>query len=115
MIVKMILYSCFMLLGTFISSLAQVLLKKEADKEHKSYIAEYLNFRVITAYIIFFCATLLSILAYKVIPLSFGAVLDSTSYIYAAVFGAVFFGEKVNIRKILSLVTIISGIIVFSL
>lgn len=103
-----------MLLGTFISSIAQVLLKKEAQKKHGSVVEEYLNPRVIIAYIIFFSATLLSIIAYKVVPLSMGPILEATGYIYVTIFGITIFKERMNQKKIIALVLIITGIIVYS-
>ncbi len=49
-------YAALMLLGVFISSVAQVMLKKAAEKQYDSVIGEYLNVRVITAYVIFSAA-----------------------------------------------------------
>lgn len=111
---KVIFYASFILIGTFISSAAQVLLKKAAMKEYCSVKEEYLNKNVIIAYITFVLATFLSIYAYKGIPLSMGAVLESTSYIYITIFGAFFFQEKISLQKIVALVLIIVGIVVYS-
>lgn len=111
---KVVFYAFFILIGTFISSAAQVLLKKAAMKEYCSVKDEYLNKNVIIAYIIFVLATFLSIYAYKGIPLSMGAVLESTSYIYITIFGAFFFQEKISLQKIVALVLIIVGIVVYS-
>lgn len=108
-------YIIIFLSGVFVSAISQVLLKKEAMKEHGSVLKEYLNPRVIIAYGIFFGATLLSILAYKGIPLSLGPVLEATSYIYITFFGVVIFKERMNTRKILAVCLIISGILVFAL
>ncbi len=108
-------YAGFILLGTFISSVSQVLLKKSAERTYGSRLEEYLNPFVIIAYIIFFIATFLSILAYKEIPLSMGPVLEATSYIYVTLFGAKIFHEKIEHKKILALCLIISGICVYSL
>ena len=112
---ELLLYSLFILIGTFISSIAQVMLKKASQKEYSSPIREYLNPLVIFAYVIFFGSTFLSIFAYKVVPLSWGPILESTSYIYITVFGVIFFKEKINKRKILALGLIIVGIVVYSL
>lgn len=109
-----ILYSCFILVGTFISAISQVLLKKSAMKTYETRIKEYLNPQVIIAYAMFFGATLLSILAYKEIPLSMGPVLEATSYIYVTIFGVKIFHERINRKKIVALVLIISGIIIYS-
>ena len=111
---KVIFYASFILIGTFISSAAQVLLKKAAMKEYCSVKDEYLNKNVIIAYITFVLATFLSIYAYKGIPLSMGAVLESTSYLYITIFGAYFFQEKISLQKIVALVLIIVGIVVYS-
>lgn len=111
---KVVFYASFILIGTFISSAAQVLLKKAAMKEHCSVKDEYLNKNVIIAYITFVLATFLSIYAYKGIPLSMGAVLESTNYLYITIFGAYFFQEKISLQKIVALVLIIVGIVVYS-
>ena len=112
---QLLLYASIMLLGTFISSVAQVLLKKEAQVRHESVIQEYLNARVIIAYIIFFGATFLSIYAYKVVPLSMGPILEATGYIYVTAFGAAIFKEKIGGKKLLALALIIGGIVVYAL
>ena len=46
------LYSLFILFGTFISAISQVMLKKAAMKTYPSKIREYLNPLVISAYLI---------------------------------------------------------------
>lgn len=102
------------LLGTFISSVSQVMLKKSAAKEYPSRIREYLNPLVIIAYTMFVAATLLSILAYRHIDLSAGAVLETSGYIYITVFGLIFFGEKPTRRKLFALLLIIAGTIIYT-
>lgn len=112
---NVLLYACFILIGTFISSISQVMLKKAALRTYDTKMAEYLNPLVICAYFIFFAATFLSIIAYKVVPLSMGGVLESTSYIYVTVFGVLIFKEKINRQKLLGLAVIIIGISVYSM
>lgn len=103
------------LLGTFISALSQVMLKKEANKPHTSRLREYLNPLVIIAYVLFVGTTFLSILAYRGIPLSMGPILEATSYLYVTLFGVKIFGEKMNKGKAAALVLILCGIVVYSL
>ncbi len=112
---QLLLYSALMLLGTFISSMAQVLLKKSAMKEYDSVLREYLNVRVILAYAIFFAASLLAIFAYRVVPLSMGPILEATGYVYITIFGIVIFHEKLTKHKLLALGLILAGIVVFTL
>lgn len=111
---QLLSYAAMMLLGVFISSVAQVLLKKAAQKQYDSVIKEYLNLPVITAYAIFFAATFLSIFAYKVVPLSMGAILEATGYIWVTIFSATIFHEEVGKEKIIALAMILAGIVVYS-
>ena len=78
-------------------------------------LKEYLNPLVIIAYTIFVGTTLLSVYAYKGIPLSMGPVLEATSYIYITIFGVCIFKEKLNPKKIVALLLIVGGILVYSL
>lgn len=111
---KTFLYSLLVLLGVFISTISQVILKKCSAVKRDSWIKEYLNPGVITAYALFFTATLLSVAAFKVIPLSLGVMLDSSSYIFITAAGMLFFKEKLTLRKLLAILLIIAGIIVFA-
>ena len=110
-----IFYICIMLLSVFLSAVSQVLLKKAAQQPHSSLISEYLNFRVILAYALFLGCTFLTMYAYKAVPLSLGPVIESTSYIYIAIFGIVFFKEKMNRKKWIALLLIVSGVILIAL
>ncbi len=109
------LYAGLLLLGTFISAVSQVLLKKAAQRQYASPLREYLNPLVIGAYALFLGTTLLGVLAYRGIPLSMGPVLEATSYFYVTFFGARFFGEKVTPKKLAALGLIVAGIVVYSL
>lgn len=112
---SVLLYSAFLLLGVFISAVSQVLLKKAAMKKYACAIREYLNPLVIVAYLLFFGTTFLSILAYRVIPLSWGPVLESTSYVYVTVFGVCIFKERLTRRKLIALGSILLGILIYAL
>lgn len=110
-----ILFSLIFISGVFISSISQIILKKSADREYPSKIREYLNVRVIFSYIIFFGATLCSILAYTKIPLSLGPVLESSGYFFVAVLSYIFLKEKISKQKMFGLSIIIIGIIIYAL
>ncbi|MCR5805097.1 MAG: multidrug ABC transporter [Clostridia bacterium] len=109
-----IMYASILIFGVFISSISQIILKKSADKKRDSIIKEYLNPYVIGAYTIFIAATLLSILAYRGIPLSLGPILEASGYLFVTLWGLVFFGEKLSFKKVIALVLIVSGIVVYS-
>ncbi len=112
---QLLFYAALMLAGTFISSVAQVLLKKAAQREYGSIWREYLNARVICAYGIFFAASLLAIFAYRVVPLSMGPILEATGYLYVTLFGVLIFHEKLTAKKLLALGLILAGIAVYAL
>lgn len=101
--------------SVFLSSLSQVLLKKAALRPHKNFVAEYLDWRVLLAYGIFFVCTLLTMFSYKGVPLSMAPVVESTGYLYGTVFAYVFFKEKITRKKLIAIGIIISGVLVSSL
>ena len=110
-----ILYYGILLAGVFIGAVSQVMLKKAAMRQYSSPLREYLNPLVIFAYILFVGTTLLSILAYRVMTLSTGPILEATSYLYVTFFGVVIFHETINFQKIMGLGLIIAGIAVYAL
>ncbi len=110
---RFIVYSLIMLLAVLISSLSQIILKKEAMKTHLTGVSEYLNLSVMIAYAIFFCSTMLAVLAYRVLPLSTGMILETTSYLFVTFFSAKFLGERIGLKKVFSLALITGGIVLF--
>ena len=49
-----------MFIATFFSASSQILLKQSANQTHKNVIFEYLNWRVILSYFIFFAVLLVN-------------------------------------------------------
>ena len=112
---KVLIYSSIYLLVVIVSAFAQILLKKSANIERENKIKEYLNFKTIFAYGIFFGATLCSVFAYKYVPLSMGPILGTTEYIFVALLSYWLLKEKIGKKKFIGLVTIIIGVLVFSI
>ena len=108
-------YVVIFLLSVFISSISQILLKKSAEKQYKNVISEYLNLKVVFAYGMFLMSTLLTMYAYKGVPLSFGALLEASGYIYIPVLSYFFLGEKITFLKVIGAFFIILGICCYSL
>lgn len=111
---KILVFSLIFVFGVFISSVSQVILKKSSNIKYDNPIREYLNVRVIVAYGIFFMSTLLTIFAYKVIPLSMGPILDATGYIFVTIFGVTIFKESLNSKKLIALALILIGIGIYA-
>lgn len=103
------------LFSVLISSVSQVILKRSANQKHDTVLREYLNARVIGAYGLFFLSSLMTMLAYRGVPLSMGPVLETTGYIWVTLLGLVILREQVNGRKWIGLGMIVVGILVFSL
>ena len=75
-------YVLLFLISVFVSSCSQIALKKSANQKHENKIREIVNPLVLGAYACFFGASLLTVLAYRGVDLSWGPVLETTSYIY---------------------------------
>lgn len=107
-------FSMLMLFGVLISDFSQILLKIAATKTYKNWVFQYLNWRVITAYFIFFTSTICTVIAYKVVPLSMSPVWTAAGQIFVTILSFVFLGEKPGKKKILGIAIIIVGLFVFS-
>lgn len=112
---KVLIYSCIYILGVIISSFAQILLKKSAMTKYPNKIREYLNFKTILAYFMFFSSTLFSMYAYKSIPLSMGPILGTTEYIFIALLSYLFIKEKITKRKFFGLIIVMFGVLIYSI
>ena len=102
------------LLSVFFSSCSQIFLKKEAVKDHSSFLAEYLNPSVILSYLVFGGCTLLTLLAYRVLPVNYGAILESAGYLFVTILGVLFLKEKITGKKLAALAVILTGIIIYA-
>lgn len=109
----MSLYITILLFSVFISAFSQVLLKKSALKTYSSFWLEYLNIYVVPAYAIYFLAVFLDLLALRKVPVSFVPVAEASSYVFVLLFGKLFFKEQFSKKKIIAMMLILSGIVVF--
>ena len=107
-------YALLCLLGVFLASISQVMLKKAALRSYSGFWQQYLNPLVISAYVLLFVPTILGVFAYRVMPVNLGTVLETTSYLYVTFFGVVIFKEKLSVKKVLALVLIILGVLVYA-
>lgn len=102
------------LFSVLVASLSQVILKKSAMIHYDTHLKEYLNPYVIGAYFFFFCSSLFTTFAYRVVPLTLGPVLESTGYIYVGILGILILKERLSRRKIIGNILIISGIFIYA-
>lgn len=112
---QLAIYSGIMIISTLISAFSQILLKKSAQKTYPSKIKEYLNPLVIIGYGLFFCCTLITLYALKVVPLSMAPILEASGYIFVAILSYIFFKEKLTKKQLLGMILIIGGIVIYTL
>ena len=110
-----LIFSCVFVGSVFISSVSQILLKKSANKTYESTLKEYLNPLVIIAYGMFFCSMLITMYCYRFVDVSAGPILESAGYIFVAVLGAVFLKERFTAKKLIGMLVLLAGIVLFSL
>ena len=104
-----------MFAATFFSAMSQILLKKSANKEHKSWIYEYLNWQVILAYFIFFSVLLVNTYAYTQVDMKYGAVIDAFTYVFVMILSWLILREKFTKWKLIGNLIIIAGVIIYTL
>ena len=109
----MMLAIFILIFSVCISAFSQVLLKKSALKTYGSFWREYINVYVLIAYAIYFLAVFLDLIALKTVPVSFVPVAEASSYIFVLIFGKIFFKEQFSKRKIIAMIMIFSGILIF--
>lgn len=113
----MLKYYLIALLSVFVTSIAQILLKKGANygKEKGSFIALYLNTFSISGYFLFVMVTLLNLYFLKVIPLKELAFIVPVVYILVPVLSYFFLGERLSKRQQYAILIIFAGILIFNL
>ena len=111
-----IIYVLLLVFNCIVSAVSQVLLKSSARKEHASFWKQYLNVRVIVAYMMYIFVVVLNIYLLRYIPLIVAMPFNGTlPFILSIFFGRIFFQERITIRKIVGSLLIIGGIIVIVL
>lgn len=108
-------YALLMIFSALVAAVSQMLLKKSALKKYKSILFEYMNPYVIIGYCLLVATMFINIVAYGGIEYKVGAILATTSYLFVMIFGRIFFNEKITIRKVVGIVLIITGIVIFNI
>ena len=108
----------FMLLALFsvtIASFSQVMLKLGAGKAYSSKIREYLNVYVITGYGMLFVSMVITVVAYSRLSYLSVPIIEAVGYVLVPVLSYFIFKEKLTKRKILGILFILAGIIIYYL
>ena len=70
---------------------------------------------LIVGYALFVGCTMLTMIAYRGIPMNLGAILETAGYVYVTIFGITLFHERMSKRKVCALVLILTGIMVYTI
>jgi multidrug transporter EmrE-like cation transporter len=100
---------------TFFTAISQVLMKQSAQMEHKSWIYEYLNWRVILAYGIAFTVLMVNTYAYTEVDIKYASIIDSFSYVNVMVFSYLLLKEHFTKQQLIGNLVIIAGILIYTL
>ena len=109
------MFMLLMLAGTFFTAISQVLLKQSANKKYSNPLLEYLNWRVIVAYGIFFGVLLLNTWCYTKVDMRYGPVIDTAAYVFVLLLSRFILNEKITKGKLIGNLIIIAGILVYTL
>ena len=108
-------YIYIMVAGTFLTAISQILLKQSADEKHDSFLKEYLNPKVIVAYILFGTVLLANTYAYTRVDMKYGSVIETLAYVWIFIMSITLLHEKITSRKIIGNLLIITGILIYRL
>lgn len=103
-----------MFIGTFFTAVSQVLLKQSANRTYKSAVYEYLNWRVMLSYFIFFCILLVNTYAFTKVEMKYGTVIDAFSYVFVMLLSYVLLKEKFTKGRLIGNLIIIAGILIYT-
>ena len=99
-------------ISVFMASAAQILLKKSADAQNKSFLKKFLNAKVLIAYIILFTSLFINTIALKHVDLKFVPFITSTSFIWILLLSFAFLKERPSNKKVIGAIIIIIGVVI---
>lgn len=100
------------LTAVIIAAVSQVLLKKEANKQHKSFLGKFMNVKVILAYILLFGSLFLNTVALRDMELTVLPCITASSFIWILLLSWFYLGERPGKNKIIGSLIIAAGIII---
>ena len=102
-----------MLAGVIISSFSQILLKTSANQTYASFLRQYLNWRVITGYLMLLASMLFAVWAYSGMEYKYGPAIESIGFALVTFLSWWILKEKMTRKKTLGIGLIILGLIAF--
>ena len=110
------LYYVLIILSVFVAACAQMLLKQGANKGYEGFWMQYLNPWVIGGYAIMACSLVLNIWCMsKGVQVKEVSTIEAMSYLFVPCLAFVLFKERVTWRKVIAIIIIVVGVILFFL
>lgn len=108
------IYIVIVILAVFMSACVQILLKKSAGMQHSNFIRQYLNVRVVSAYFVLALCIAVNIYAMNHgVLLKEVSILESLSYFFVPMLSMLILKEHLNARKIIAIIVIMLGVVIF--
>lgn len=108
------IYYGIVILSVLLASGAQMLLKKGASLPHGSFLKEYLNPWVIGGYALMGVSLLMNVFAMsRGIQVKEVSILEALSYLFVPILSYLCFRENFSVRKGISILIILVGIVIF--
>jgi multidrug transporter EmrE-like cation transporter len=104
-------------LAVLLTGISQVLLKIGAGYQRKrkdSFLTPYLNLPTLFAYGLLFCATVITVIALKEIPLKVVYSITSLGFIIVLGLSSWQLKEKITKRMMVAIAVIVFGVIIFN-
>ena len=109
------IFYILMAASALITAFSQIILKKSANRKHKSIIFEYLNPYVIFSYMCYVGVLILNVYIYTKIDYRFGVVINSMSTVFVMLLSRIILKEKITRKRVLGNAIIVCGILAFML
>lgn len=109
------IYMLLLFIGTFFTAFSQLLLKQSANQTYKSWIYEYVNWRVILAYTIFVGVLVINTIGLTHVDMKYSSVIDTFSYVFVLLLSRFVLQEKFTKGKLAGNLIIICGILIYTM
>lgn len=107
-------YAFWLYVGAvLIASLSQILLKLSANKQYCTNLKAYINGTTVISYGLFILSIVMVTLALKKIEYKYGTIIESTSYFFVLMGSAMILKEKITKKKVLGVIVVFIGIVIF--
>lgn len=106
-------YLLSLILAIVLTAVCQVMMKLGAQRAGKAWRI-YLNVYTLSAYATLVVVTLLSLYAYREIPLKVGAMLTPLNLILVGIFSSWLLRERLTRKQIIGAVVVLIGMAVFN-